>query len=194
MNNTVGSQQDNIICGMLLGDSFLERNGKFVRLVTDHSLKQKEYLEWKARQINLLSTPIVLKKRSDTRTGKIYSHCVLRTYTNPALEKYVSLFYQGNRKIIPKQLSLIINPQMLAIWIMDDGYKRNDCNALRLNTQGYTLNEQKIIKEALKTIGLKANIQKHKEHFVIYIPSDSMQHLRNLVGKFIAPTMEYKIA
>lgn len=194
MNNTVGSQQDNIICGMLLGDSFLERNGKFVRLVSDHSLKQKEYLEWKARQINLLSIPIVLKKRIDTRTRKIYSHCILRTHTNPALEKYVSLFYQGNRKIIPKQLPLIINPQMLAIWIMDDGYKRNDCNALRLNTQRYSLNEQKIIREALKTIGLKANIQKHKDHFVIYIPSASMKHLRSLVGKFIIPIMEYKIA
>jgi len=117
----------------------------------------------------------------------------MRTRTSPSLEEYVSLFYKRKRKTVPLSLPRIINPQVLAVWIMDDGYRRNDCNALRLNTQSYSLAEQKIIKQALTALTLESNIQKHKKYFVIYIPSRSMERLRSLVAPFIIPSMDYKI-
>ncbi|MFH1129753.1 MAG: hypothetical protein V1754_00335, partial [Pseudomonadota bacterium] len=89
MDNTVGSQQDNVIIGTLLGDGCLERNGSCVRLIADHSAKQAEYVRWKATVLNDLSPRVVQKSRFDQRTGKTYNHCILRTRTSPRLEKYV---------------------------------------------------------------------------------------------------------
>lgn len=36
----------------------------------------------------------------------------------------------------------LIDPTTLAVWFMDDGTKRTDCNAGRIATQGFTKKEQ----------------------------------------------------
>ena len=110
------------------------------------------------------------------------------------LEQYVSLFYRGKRKCVPRTLPDMMNPQVLATWIMDDGYRRSDCNALRLNTQGYEFAEQQIVQHALAKLTLDATIQKHLSHFVVYIPSRSMDRLRALVCPHLIPSMVYKLA
>lgn len=194
MDNTVGSQQGNVIIGTLLGDGFLERNGKFVRLIIDHSFAQQPYLQWKVKYLKDFGGKIIQKRRFDSRTGKFYDHCIFRSNSLPSLEEYYRLFYKGKKKIIPPSLPKIINPQIMAVWVMDDGYRRNDCNAMRLNTQSYTILEQAIIQKALKTLGLESRIHKQRKKFVIYIPSDSMNQLRQLVSKLIVPSMKYKIA
>jgi hypothetical protein len=189
MDNTVGSQQENIICGTLLGDGLLERNGRFVRLVVDHGASQEAYVRWKAGGLMPLPSSVTLKKRIDPRNQQTYMHCILRTHTDPLLERFVSLFYKERQKCIPENLPRMINPQMLAVWIMDDGYRRNDCNALRLNTQCYTFAEQEVIQQSLAKLSISSNIQKHKMHFVVYVPSRSMSRLRTLI-----PSMVYKLA
>src|SRR3989338_1134096 len=194
MDNTVGSRQQNIIIGTLLGDGCLERYGTHVRLVIDHSAKQEVYVRWKAEWLQEFSPSIVLKERSDARTGRMYRHCVLRTRTSSVLEPYISLFYQGKRKCVPPTLPSMMNPQVLATWIMDDGYRRNDCNALRLNTQGYAFAEQRIVQRALAEFSLDATTQKHLSQFVVYIPSRSMDRLRALVRPYMIPSMGYKLA
>lgn len=194
LDNTVGSQQHSIIIGTLLGDGCLERNGTHVRLVIDHSAKQEAYVRWKAEWLQEFSPSVVLKERSDARTERTYCHCVLRTRTSPALERYVFLFYEGKRKCIPKTLPSMMSPQVLATWIMDDGYRRNDCNALRLNTQGYDFAEQQIVRHAFAALSIDATIQKHLSHFVVYIPSHAMGRLRALVRPHLIPSMAYKLA
>lgn len=195
MDNPVGSQQHNIIVGTLLGDGFLERNGHHVRLVIGHSVRQKVYLDWKTRHLLSLKPRISNIKRFDLRTDKIYEFSIMRTRSLPELEQYARLFYgSGRSRHIPKELPQLLNPQMLAVWIMDDGYKRNDCNALRLNTQSYSFVEQKIVQQALAKLSIVSNIQKHKKYFVVYIPSRSMNRLRKLVQPFLIPSMVYKLA
>lgn len=194
MDNTVGSRQENVIIGSLLGDGILERNGKHVRLVIDHSDKQKMYVEWIKNQLIPINASVMTKQRFDHRTNKTYNHCILRTHTTPNLEKYVDMFYCKKTKHIPTNLPLIINPQILAVWIMDDGYKRNDCNALRLNTQSFTYDEHLLIKLSLFNLSISTNIQRHKAGFVTYIPSRSMTLLRTLIRPYIIKSMEYKIA
>jgi hypothetical protein len=193
MDNTVGSRQVEIIIGTLLGDGFLERNGNYFRLVLDHSVKQLPYLQYKYGHLKSFGGRIVVKKRFDSRTGKFYDHCMYRTRTSPKFAEYQNLFYVQKRKYIPKNLPKIITPQILAIWFMDDGYKRNDCNAARLNTQGYSLEEHEIIKSALLKFNIQSKIHKQKQNFVTYIPSRSMNKLRGLIKEFIIPEMKYKI-
>lgn len=193
MDNTVGSRQRDIIFGMLLGDGFLERNGKYVRLITDHGGSQKEYVHWLVSQLTDLNPKLVYKKRIDRRSLKVYDHCILRTNTSPKLEKFFTLFYEGKRKIIPSSLSKIISPMVLAVWIMDDGYKRNDCKAMRINTQSYSLKEQEIIRQSFLEKGIKVNIHKQKQHYLVYIPSSSMDSFIRIIKPYIIPSMEYKI-
>ena len=194
MDNTVGSQQRDIIIGTFLGDGFLERNGKNARLVIDHSLAQEKYVIWKKEQLCDIPSTVSIKQRKDPRTNKFYYHCILRTRTLSLFEEYVKLFYKDKRKCIPRELPTLVSPQMLAVWIMDDGYRRNDCNALRLNTQSYSYEEQRVIQQSLQVLKLKSTIQKHKNTFVIYIPSKSMERLRSYIRPYIIPSMGYKIA
>ncbi len=193
MDNTVGSRQGEIIIGTLLGDGFLERNGKYVRLIIDHSTKQYPYLQWKYEKLKDFGGTVVYKKQFYARTGQYYHHCILRTHTSPILEQYYKLFYKGRRKCIPPRLPKIITPQILAIWFMDDGYRRNDCNAARLNTQGYSIEEHSIIRDALSALGIKSQIHKQKQYFVTYIPSNSMHQPRQHIQNLMIPEMGYKI-
>lgn len=193
MDNTVGSRQRDIIIGTLLGDGFLERNGRYVRLIIDHSTKQEIYLNWKYQFLKELGGQVFYKHQFDKRTNKFYHHCVFRSRTSPNLESYYTLFYQNGVKRVPVALPKIISPQILAIWFMDDGYRRNDCNAARLNTQSYSANEHAIISQALITLGIESSIHKQKQNLVTYIPSHSMNRLRQLLKGLIIPEMEYKI-
>ena len=195
MDNTVGSRQRDIIVGTLLGDGFIERNGKGLRLVMDHSAVQKEYVRWKAHFLSGMTYSILLKDRYDSRTGKVYRHCILRTRNTPRLYLYLDAFYaSGTRKSIPLNLPDMMTPQMLAVWIMDDGYRRNDCNALRINSQSYVFEEHAIIQKSLKRLDIPSSIQKHKAAFVTYIPSRGMHRLRQLIEPLVIPQMKYKIA
>ncbi len=190
----MGSPQRKIIIGTLLGDACLERNGKHVRLKIEHSAKQRIYIEWKYNHLRYLGGKITFRKRFDNRTSKYYESYTFRSHSRPELEEFFELFYLGNIKQVPSQLPKIITPLTLAIWIMDDGYKRNDCNAIRLNTQSYSLEEHVIIQTALLSLGIQSQIQKHKDTFVTYIPSRSMDYLGNLVSNLLINEMRYKIA
>jgi hypothetical protein len=190
----VGSQQQDIIIGTLLGDGFLERNGRNVRLIFDHSSDQSLYVKWKGSYLSSFLPTIQTKSRFDLRTNKYQEHSILRTRTSSELEKYYQIFYRGRKKIIPENLPMMISKQSLAVWIMDDGYKRNDCNALRINSQSYTRGEHEIIISALRKFRITAKIQKHKESFVTYIPSAYMDQLRKVVRPYIIKSMKYKIA
>ena len=136
MGNTVGSQLQEIIIGTLLGDGYLEQNGKYKRFVCAHSAKQKEYVKWKFDQLNrVIQCRISYKEWLDPRTNKTYSAYQIRSISSPFWDTYSNLFYHNDRRKIPANLPDIISAQVLAVWIMDDGYRRNDCNAMRLNTQ-----------------------------------------------------------
>lgn len=194
MGNTVGSQQNDIIIGTLLGDSYLERNGKYCRLLSDHSTNQTDYVKWLAVKLSVLYPRISFKERLDLRTSKVYSHCLLKTRSSSELENYFRLFYKSGLKVLPKNLPAIMSPQILAVWVMNDGFKRSDCNALRLNTQSFNYTEHLIIKHALSKLALESTIQSHKNKFVVYVPSKSMNRLRGLIGNLVIDSMKYKIA
>jgi hypothetical protein len=195
MGNTVGSQLREIIIGTLLGDGYLERNGKYIRFVCAHSDKQQEYIKWKFNLlIEVTQCRLSNRKWQDPRNKKMYSSVQLRSVSSPIWDEFYDLFYKNNHRVIPKGLPDIISAQILAIWIMDDGYRRNDCNAMRLNTQSYSYRDQQVIKRSLNTLGIRSNIHRQASYFVIYIPSSSMNVLRKIVRPYIIPSMAYKIA
>lgn len=195
MGNTVGSQLREIIVGTLLGDGFLEQNGIHKRFVCGHSLKQEEYITWKFNLLHQITQcRLSYRDWQDPRNGKYYSSVLLRSVASPIWNEFYDLFYQKGHRVIPINLPDIISAQSLAVWLMDDGYRRNDCNAMRLNTQNYSYEDHQVIKRSLNKLGIESSIHHQKSYFVIYIPSRSMDVLRKTVRPYIIPSMAYKIA
>jgi hypothetical protein len=181
----------------MLGDGVLELNGRYPRLRVDHSAKQKEYVRWKYKIFsNFISNKMrcFLGKRNK-KTGKRYTHCKFDTISSPVFERFYKAFYRNGKRKIPENIKeLLKNPLSLAVWFMDDGYKRNDCNALRINTDAFTLKEQKLLIDALKrNFGINAKLHRKGKDWNIYIPSSESKKFSNLIGKFVIKTMRYKL-
>ncbi len=189
-------EQKEILIGMILGDATLEKNGNYVRLRVDHSRDQKDYLEWKHQKLKGLTSGkprLVLGYHS--KVDKVYQKWHFSTYTIRELNKYWEIFYKQNRKAVPVSIrKLLYSPLSLAVWYMDDGYKRNDCNALRISTDSFLKYEQKYLVKCLKdNFGIESRLHKKGERWNIYIPQSQSEKFCKIIKPYIVPSMNYKI-
>jgi len=185
-----------IVIGTLLGDGCLEKNGKYVRLRTDHSERQKEYVFWKFQEMrDLVSGKPRFVKYYDKRTRKIYKHWRFDTISTEEFLPYKDLFYTNGKKQVPFNIKeLLINPLSLTVWFMDDGYKRKDCKGAYFNTQAYSGQGQRLLQEALEeNFGIKTRIHWAGGKARIYIPSGEFSRFRNLIKREAIPCLEEKL-
>jgi len=190
-------KQKEILIGTLLGDAHLEKNGNHTRLRISHTESQENYLRWKHLKFNNFAceNPRFVEE-IDKRTKKVYKSWHFSTYSINVFDFYRKLFYKGKIKIIPNNITELLNsPLSLAIWYMDNGYKRNDCNALRLSTDSFQLNEQKLLQKCLKdNFGIENKLHKKREKWNIYIPNSETVKFCRIVEPYIVPEMKYKIS
>ncbi len=201
-DNTVGSQgvlskvQKEILVGLLLGDGHLELQHKHPRLRIDHSLKQKEYVDWLYYQFEYLCNqkPHQLD-RVDSRNGKTYYHYLFSTKNSAVFLEYFKMFYTGRKKTLPQDLMVLLKSKLsLAVWYMDDGFKRSDCNALYLCTSGFSLEEQKFLQEVLQKLhGLETKIHFAGKNTRIYFPARSAKRFCDLIRPYVLLNFYYKL-
>ena len=176
--------QEQIVLGSILGDGYLRKKLN-AHLEITHSVKQKEYVDWKYLFLkDIVLTPPKSYKGNKGRVG-------YRFYTKsiPELTDLYSKFYKNGKKIIPEGLTL--SPLSLAVWYMDDGSKSR--NAGYLNCQQFDSVSQTNLLQILENFGIKAKLHKDKIYKRIYIPTLGMLTLRNLIKQFIVPSMRYKL-
>lgn len=193
---SISAKQHAVICGTLLGDGTLERNGRYCRLRLRHGLEQESYIQWKRDLLgNLISGEIKKACSYHKKTQKTYCGMGVSTFSLPELEIYFQNFYQRGRKGISRQVfEWLADPLAVAVWFMDDGYKRNDCNALRLNTDSFTREDQDILQKALrKHYDIPSRVHKKGKWWNIYIPSRAAKRFVQTVQPYIIPKMRYKI-
>lgn len=193
----LSQRQDAIITGTLLGDGCLERNGKYVRLRLEHGISQKSYLLWKYNELKDVITGDVMSLHYYHKVNKcFYDSFRAYTFSNQIFNTYWNIFYLNKKKIVPLRIqSILKNPLSLAVWFMDDGYKRNDCNALRLGTDSFTKDEQIILQSVLKSnFGIETSLHKKGKYWNIYIPQRESKKFVDMVKPFIIPELTYKIA
>jgi hypothetical protein len=191
MDNAAGSltqTQKSIIIGSILGDGYLRviKGRKNAFLEINHSLKQKEYVDWKYDQLkSIVKSSPKLRKSNEGRVA-------YRFYTkqHSELTELFKNFYQNGKKMIPDNLQL--DPIILAIWFMDDGSKCRSSD-IYLNTQQFDNESQRKIISSLKKIGLMSSLNKDKSYCRIRFIKSSLPKLRNLLDKYIIPSMRYKI-
>jgi hypothetical protein len=190
MDNTVGSLtqlQRSLIIGSVLGDGYIRimPGRKDAFLEVNHSLKAKDYVDWKYFVLKNIcnSEP----KERETNEGRI----AYRFFTkqDEEITEIYNLFYQDGKKIIPTELEM--NPIVLAVWLMDDGSKSN--GGIYLNTQQFSMLDQRRLLHKLREIGLRARLNRDKKYYRIRFLKESIPKLIEIVQPYIIPSMRYKI-
>ena len=192
MDNTVGSLtqlQRSVSIGSILGDGYLRivpnRHDAFLEI--NHSIKAKEYVDWKYSVLkNICKSPPKAIIIDDRRTAYRFF-----TKQTQELTELFKLFYSNGRKIIPTSLEL--NPVILAVWFMDDGSKSRK-HDVYLNTQQFSFNDQKIILAKLRDLGIKARLNKDKSYHRIRFLKESVAKLNGIIYPYIIPAMRYKLS
>jgi len=191
----LSSTQSAFIAGTLLGDGCLERNGRYVRLRIDHGIEQDAYVRWKYEQLSGWTTgqprEVTYYHPGHNRT---YSNVRFATRSDAVFETFWQSFYPRGTKVVPDDIENMLTPLSLAVWLMDDGYKRNDCNAFRFNTDMFCKSDQERLCQVLdRTFNVRCTLHKKGQYWNIYVPHASVDALIGVVRPYIIPSMIYKI-
>ena len=121
MKSKITKESRNLLIGMLLGDGTISNNNVFK---IAHSESQKDYLEWKIKQL----------KEAGIRNNGIKSYIKTKGYKTGVPVYYTQLniipFIKVLRKVFYKEKKILGNRKLLnrldakgiAIWYMDDGH------------------------------------------------------------------------
>ena len=189
-------RQNNILIGLILGDGCLEKNGKNIRLRIEHGIGQKEYLKWLADEFGDLSSGKIRRFSTiHSKTKKCYERIHFSSFSLNCFNEYYNLFYSNKRKVIPNNIKEILtNPLSLAVWFMDDGYRRNDCRALRIGTESFLFKEQLLLKNCLgKNFNINCNLHRKRDKWNLYIPQKDAIKFSFLIEKYVISEMKYKL-
>ena len=193
MDNIVGSltqQQKSVIIGSILGDGYVRivSNRKDAFLEINHSIKAKEYVDWKYSVLKNICVSPPKERVSGKNDRKAYRFF---TKQHPEITDLMKNFYKNKSKTIPNNLEL--NPIILAVWFMDDGSKSRK-HDVYLNTQQFSMKEQKILLHSLRKMGLKARLNKDKKYYRIRFLKESIVKLNTIIKLHIIPSMKYKLS
>ena len=121
MKSKITKESRNLLIGMLLGDGTISNNNVFK---IAHSESQKDYLEWKVKQL----------KEAGIRNNGIKSYIKIKGYNIGVPVYYTQLniipFIKVLRRVLYKNKKILGNRKLLnrldakgiAIWYMDDGH------------------------------------------------------------------------
>ena len=76
---------------------------------------------------------------------------------------------------------------------MDDGSKTRK-HDVYLNTQQFSMLEQRRLLHALRKLGLKARLNKDKKYYRIRFLKESIQKLNEIIKPYIIDSMLYKMS
>lgn len=160
-------------------------------------------LTWKKNSLlNLfkLYLPLVLSyskiiiRKSDKRTGKVYKSIAFKTSKMDCFNEYHNLFYKNKKKVVPKNIRVLLTTRGLAYWIMDDGSKLK-YNQMILHTRAFNKKDVILLQDTLRiNFNLNTRIEKkEKNQWVIFIPIRQKIPLKDIVKPYIYESMLYKI-
>jgi len=181
--------QRSVIIGSLLGDGYLRTfpRRKDALLEINHSYKQKEYVDWKYSALrNVCKSAPKMRKGNGSRIA-------YRFYTKQLAEltELYKQFYRDGKKKVPENLK--IDPIILSVWFMDDGSRCRDCDVY-LNTQQFSIEDQKKLIRALYEMELESNLNKDKMYYRLRFFKSSLSKLRSLLKDTVIPSMRYKLS
>lgn len=214
-NKIIRKQFLSIIWGSLLGDCHASRrirvNGELgnTRVQFLQGGKNIPYLYhlWEIfKKYNFCNNkkPLIKEKigKKGNMKNKIYKYTNFSSYTFKELNWIHDLWYDKNKKkILPPDYYLYkyIDNEALAIWIMDDGSKKESAGLI-LCTYAFSKEDVERLRNLLlKKFNISSSINKILNHnktdyyYHIYIYSSEMNKLRDIVKNYIIKDMMHKI-
>jgi len=189
------SEISEILIGLILGDVHASKaSSKNTRFLFEQGEVDREYL-YHLYEIfkDYCKTEPKISSRFDKRVKKNYTRIKFSTLSSPLFNYYYELFYVDGRKIAPVNLGKLLTPRSLAYWAMDDGGKVGA--GFRLNTQSFSKDENLFLLKILKdNFDLNCTLQVHSNNlYRIYVLSESMCKLKDLISPYFHISMMYKL-
>lgn len=197
-----------VILGSLLGDGSLAMNKGYVnaRFSFRHSVKQKNYFLWKTELLKEISSTRCIWYQDLISDPNSWGGDKYR-YQSRACTQLTDLYKlttkKGKRVVRRKWLNLM-TPLSLAIWWLDDGSLTSHCRKGVLCTDGFSLEENKILQQYLSVVwGIKTSLGKtstsHRgnspRYYRLYFRStEQLQKFLSIILPFIkVEDMLYKV-
>lgn len=188
--------QREILVGLILGDGHLEtmNRGRTYRLKVEHSIKQKDYVDWL-----YVAFKEWVKKPPEAKEkfvfGRKFVNYYFSTYSSGKFRFYAQQFYRNGKKIIPKMIGKFLSPRTLAVWFMDDGSIKSKRHKTKLiNTQCFSSRDLKRLQAALQEkFGIATTRKKEKKGYRLYIVSNSIERFEAIISPYVIPSMRYKL-
>lgn len=187
--------QKDILVGSLLGDGRLECRSKTgtARFRVHHADSQHSYVLWKY----LFFKELVMcapwsTDWLDKRFQRTYRSWFFHTITSSLFRPTLTRFYLNGTKIVPIDIVQNLTPLAIAVWVMDDGCLSN--KSLILNTQSFTLSEQRLLLTALKQrYGISGFINRDRNNFRLRFSPEQTEKISRVVRPHIIESLQSKI-
>ena len=192
-----------VLIGSLLGDCYATaKTIEGTRFSYKQSPINKEYLFWlyefyySRGYCSNLKPRMYTRKIQDKMSNNIkeYYGYEFNTFTFKSFNWIHKLFYKKGKKVVSVKLEQFLTPLALAVWIMNEGTWAK--SEVRLYTNSFKLEEvQYLINLLKKLFDLNCSVQNMNipHQYSIYVKSESILKLRNLVLPYIIPAMHYKL-
>lgn len=107
------------LIGSLLGDGWLEKQKINARFRFKQSnIRTEFFFSLYGHFLPFCKSSPFLRERLDKRTNKVYYTWHFSTRSLPIFTEYYDLFYPNKKKIIPGKIIDLMDPIVLAYWIM----------------------------------------------------------------------------
>lgn len=187
-----------MILGSLIGDASIYNKKSYVHIGFSHSIKQKDYLNYKRK---------ILGKYCAECQHKIsgYGSEVIAfvSRSNLFIDKYVfeNCIVNG-KKTITKQWCNDMTPISLAFWYMDDGTVQNRDNPnlgerATLCTNALSDEECKLLQEMLlNRFGIETKLHSKESYKgnVLSLGVDATKKFFSLIAPYVCSSMKYKLS
>lgn len=198
-NKKLSKELIEVLLGTVMGDSSLNFRGISTRLVTEHSVKQSEYVYHLAEIFKCLEPSVNLTKQNTK-----YPAISLRTKSYPNLTEFYKSFYKDGKKVIPFELFDNFTERSLAYLIMDDGFpvrgKTGNVLSVGISLCSFSDEElQKFIDFLNEKFDLSFYITSHynkhyqKSYKDIVLYNGEYKKLKKLINPYILNWAHYKI-
>ncbi len=190
---SLNTLQKEVLVGCLLGDAHLENNWSKTnyRLKISQSKQQEEYVKWKHQ---IFKDWVLTEPKLHVSTNSMR----FTTVSHSDISKFHNMFYEGRKKIVPKNIQQLLSPLALAVWFMDDGNavrkKDGSVYAYNLNTQSFNFQEHSVLIDVLKkNFGVDSSINKNNGSLRLYIGVYARDNFVDAIIDFVIPSLRYKL-
>ena len=193
-----------IIVGTLLGDGHLEVSdkGRTYRLKIEHSIKQKEYVDWLYQKFKPLVGAPPRERVYRAGFNALYKCYGFKTFSLGALRFYGHQFYSKNGvKKVPRLIKKLLESLSIAVWYLDDGsFKSSRHRTFIIHSHSFTKGELRILQRVLMdkfNIHTTLNRQQYtgKLYWRICVLSEFADKFARMIKSVTdqLPSMKYKL-